>query len=253
MNFKNTHEEGMEKFVNLHEGHRERLRERLANTYFCNADEYQVLEYILQLVVKRKDTNELAHKLINTFGSLANVCDSGTNDLLSVKGITPTMAYFLHNIPYIFRNYKISKLQPRANIVCPQDVFNYLGECIYHLPQEEFYIVCLDSSNNVINQKVASIGGMAQVSVKLKDILQFAQNINASKVVLLHNHPTGSSEPSIEDIDATKRIFLNFLVNNITLFDHIIVNYKQEFFSFAQNGILKQFENDCKNVFGGKI
>lgn len=253
MNFKNTHEEGMEKYINLHEGHRERLRERLDSTYFCDADDYQVLEYILQLVVKRKDTNELAHKLVNTFGSLANVCDSGVNDLIKVKGITPTMAYFLHNIPYIFRNYKLSKLKPKANLSCPQDAFNYLGECIFHLPEEEFYLICLDSSNNVINQRVVAIGGMAQVSVKLKEVLQFAQNVNASKVVLLHNHPTGNAEPSIEDIDATKRIFLNSMVNGITLYDHIIVNFKHEFYSFAQNGIIKQFEADCKSAFAGKV
>ena len=109
MKFKDNHEDVS--MLNLHEGHRGRLRERLLRNNFSDADDYLILEYILTLVVKRRDTNDLAHTLVSTFGSLAGVFDASTEDLEQVKGVTPTMAYFLHSIPYIFRNYnKIKKM-----------------------------------------------------------------------------------------------------------------------------------------------
>ena len=240
MEFRNKNEESQT--INLHEGHRARLRQRLADTNFVNADEYEVIEYVLQLVVRRKDTNPLAHKLVLAFGSLANVCDASVEDLMQVDGVSQTVAEFLHNIPNIFRNYKLSKQKPKANLSCPQDIFNYLGECIYHLPREEFYVVCLDGSNNVINQKLIAIGNNTQVSLKLVDAVRFAMQQNAKKVVLLHNHPSGSANPSEEDIETTKKFFSSFITQGIMLDDHLIVNYQGKYFSFAHAGLIDRFK-----------
>ena len=247
MNFKNKHEVN-NKTVNLHEGHRSRVRKRLTSTQFVDADEYQVVEYILQLVIRRKDTNEIAHRLIDSFGSLANLCDADIEDIMSVSGVSNTVATFLHSVPYIFRNYKISKLNPKANLSCPQDLFNYLGECIYHSLREEFYIVCLDSGNNVINQRIISVGSISQVSIKIKDVIRFAMSVNAHKVILLHNHPTCDAEPSIEDIDTTKKLYLNLRLNGISLDDHIIVNYQAKYYSFAHNGWMNKFAEESKGI-----
>ena len=246
MNFRNTHDDNSS-VKNLHEGHRQRLRERMLQTNFVGADDYQILEYLLTLVVKRKDTNELAHKLVNTFGNLSKVCDSDIEDLEKVEGITPTIAYFLHSVPFIFRNYKISKTKPKAILNCAQDIFNYLGQAIFHLPREEFYIICLDNGNKVIGQKMLSSGKSTNVAIDMDDCIQYAIKTKAKKVVLLHNHPSSEAQPSVEDLDTTKHLFFRFATTGIELYDHLIVNYEEKFYSFAHDGILKRFAEDYKN------
>ena len=250
MKFKNNHEESLKKSVNLHEGHRTRLRNRLDKGEFADIDDYEAMEYILTLVIKRRDTNNLAHTLINQFGSLAGVLDASENELKTVKGVTPTVAYFLHHVPNIFRNYKLSKLKPRATISCPSDVFNYLGECVYHLPHEEFYIICLDNASKVISYKMIGIGGNSQVSVNFNNIVQYATKMNAAKIILLHNHPTGEKFPSVEDMETTKRLFISFSVAGIELYDHIITDCTGDYYSFAREGLIEGFNKEYKKILG---
>ena len=244
MRFRDNHEENAKVIANLHEGHRSRLRERLVRTNFSGADDYQVLEYILTLPVKRRDTNELAHRLINHFGKLADVFDASQDELLKVEGMTPTIAYFIHSIPYIFRNYKLSKIRDKEKITCAQDIFMTLGESIFHLPNEEFYIMCLDAKNALINKELISLGGTSQVLIDTKEVVQRANKVNARKVVLVHNHPTGEAVPSVEDIETTKRLYMAFNMAGIELFDHMIVNGEEEFYSFAHEGLLKRYEDE---------
>ena len=247
MKFKDNHEDV--NLLNLHQGHRGRLRERLLRNNFSDADDYLILEYILTLVVKRKDTNNLAHTLVSSFGSLAGVFDASIEDLEQIKGVTSTMAYFLHSIPYIFRNYKLSKAKPKAVITCAQDVFNYLGYCIYHLPEEEFYMILLDGGNRVICHKIISIGGNSQVAINGKEAVKFATKHKAKKVVLVHNHPTASCVASDEDIETTKRLYMMFNIENIEVFDHLIVDSQQNFYSFAHEGFTARFEKECIQLF----
>lgn len=233
--------------VNLHEGHRERLRKRLSDKNFVE-DDYQILEYLLTLPVMRKDTNGLAHKLINEFGSLANVLDSKVEDLTNVKGISPTIAYFLHSIPFIFRNYKLSKIKAKPVLTCPRDIFNYLGQVIHHLPIEEFYLICLDNGFKVINKKIISTGSTSNIALNVKDCVQYALQMKASKVIMIHNHPSTSPEPSKSDFETTKRMLVGFEMAGIELFDHVIVNYQEEFFSFAMSGKLNEYRNEYKKM-----
>ena len=249
MDFKNIKREENEGSVNLHEGHRGRVRKRVVGNKFVEVDDYQVLEYVLQMCIRRRDTNETAHKLIRSFGSFANVCDADVADIKSV-GVNDTVATFLHCLPYMFRNYKLSKVNSgKPCLNCPQDIFDYLGEGIYHLPREEFYIVCLDGSNNVINQKLIAIGGVSQVNIKLKEVVRFAMSVNARKVVALHNRPTTLEEPSLDDIDTTRRLYTSLMLNGIALYDHLIVNYTGDFYSFAHNGWFSKFKEECRNLF----
>ena len=246
--FQNDDEPLLQPNLNLHEGHRERLRNKLVESNFSQQDDYVVLEYLLTLCVKRKDTNELAHQLINTFGSLAKVCDSDISLLTKVKGVTPTIATFLHSIPFICRNYQLSKCKPKQSLTCPQDIFNYLGKAIFHLPVEEFYLICLDNNNGVISKYGIAMGKSNSITIKTKELIQKALDAKAEKILLVHNHPTGDVTPSTEDIETTKRLYFNFTLNGIQLADHLIVNYQSKFFSFSQEGLLKQFDDACKHA-----
>ena len=248
MKFKGNPEE-TKALMNVHEGHRGRLRERLLKTDFVGADEYQVLEYILTMAIKRRDTNELAHTLINTFGSLSGVMDAEVDDLKTVKGVSETVATFLHSVPYIFRNYKLSKIKPAEVITSARDVFNYLGESVCHLPKEEFYIICLDNAHRVISHKNVATGGNSQVAIDLQAMLQYAIKMKARMVVVLHNHPTANCMASPEDIETTKRLYINFKISGIDLYDHIIVDRSGDYYSFANDGRLGKFELELKKIY----
>ncbi len=239
--------------LNLHEGHRQRLTKRLQDSRFAEAEDYNVLEYMLTMVVSRRDTNPLGHLLIEEFGSLANVLEATPDQLLKVKGVTPRIANFLTSIPLIFRNYKISKLEPKTYITCPEDVFNYLGQCIYHLPSEEFYIICLDNGNKTIGHRIVAFGGNSQVSINMQDAVQYAVKLKAKKVVLLHNHPAGSCDPSDEDKATTKKFFMSFNVSGILLYDHIIVDSAENYYSFAKEGYISRYSKECENMFKANI
>ena len=246
-NLKNKHDENLNNDAKLHSGHRERVRCRLAKTNMSDADDYYLMEYTLHQCIPRKDTNPLAHNLINAFGSFANVCDASVDDLVEF-GLTVPIANFLHNLPYMFRNYQISKQQPKPTITCAQDVFEYMGKAISHLPIEEFYIICLDGGNHVISRKLVSFGSNVEVSIKIQDIVKYVLSLNAHKIVMVHNHPTTDENPSIEDIETTKRLFCGFHLNGIELVDHLIINYQGYYYSFSNNGWFAKFKCDCQKI-----
>lgn len=247
MKFKNKHEESHKENSNVHAGHRNRLRFRLSQTHFDKCDDYQVMEYVLYMCVHRKDTNEFGHQLINVFGSFANVCDANIEDLKK-EGCTDTIAHFLSSIPYMFRNYQLSKQRPKQTLTCAKDIFNYLGEAVSFLPSEEFYVICLDGGDHVISRKLIAIGNNSQVNVKIKEIIHYAISMNARKLVFVHNHPTTSEEPSIEDLETTRKIYFAASMSGIEVSDHLIVNYENKYFSFANSGLIKQYEDECQQM-----
>lgn len=232
--------------LKLHEGHRGRKRKQIAINNFENMDDYEILEFVLWHCIPRRDTNLMAHKLIQVFGSFANVCDASVEDIVR-EGFTQNTATFLHSIPYMFERYKLNKSSTKACITCAQDLFDFLGEAIYHLPLEKFYVICMDNANNVLNYRAVAIGGASEVVVKYNDIIKFGTSGNTKKVVLVHNHPASSEEPSYEDIQTTNFLYQAFRLNNITLTDHMIVSGVGEYFSFAQSGWITKFKNNFEN------
>ncbi len=243
MEFKNKN-----KILNLHQGHRMRLRNSLTEKCWEDFEEHQILEYLLSCVFARKDTNPLAHKLIDEFGSLANVLDANVEDLMSVEGVGERVATFLHGFPFLFREYKKSKINKRPDVSCPKSVFNFLGECIYHMPKEEFYLICVDSLLRVICHKQIARGTNNQVNFALKTVTESAIRTQATGVILLHNHPNGDSRPSADDIEITKRVFLNLHLNGIYVLDHIIVGADHNYFSFANQNYFECFEKELEGM-----
>lgn len=230
------------KVLQLHQGHRERLRSRLVKMNY-DAPIHEILEYVLQQPIKRKDTNELAHNLLAHFGSFANICDASVEELMSIKGVGESTAYFLNSLPYLFKTYKSSKSSVKPYLTCEQDIYDFLGETISHLPNEEFYVICLNSSSRVINYKNISAGDGISVCFNINEVANYCKSLNASQVILLHNHPTGSENPSKEDIEATRLLFGNLYFSQIDLCEHIIVNSKGETYSFKHKGYIAKFKD----------
>lgn len=238
MKFKNDIKD--KKLLNLHQGHRNRLRERMLKLDYDTAD-HELLEYILQQPIKRKDTNELAHRLLLHFGSFAKICDASIEELMQVDSVGRSTAIFLTRMPKIFQAYKQAKTEAKPYIDNQKDVYNYLGQSIEHLPTEEFYIICLNAVQKVICYKKVSAGDGTMVAFNVKQVADFCKNMNATSVVMVHNHPTGSATPSVQDVEATKQLYFNLAFSGISLVEHLVVNYLGETYSFSKEGLIQKF------------
>ena len=235
------------KEANLHEGHRERLRRRALDNGLDDFNEHQVLELILSFYLPRVDTNPIAHRLIKEFGSLAKVLEAKSVDLLKVDGIGEKCAAFIELIPQILKAYKKSKMQANPSITSPLQAFEYLGEMVKFVPHEEFYLICLDSKSKVLFTKMLAKGNTNQVALNLQQITQIALQTSASGVILVHNHPSGNSDPSAEDIVLTKKVYLALSLNGICVMDHIIIS-KDNYYSFNKSGLFNMFTKEFNSM-----
>lgn len=241
------------KMANMHQGHRHRLRNNLIDQQWESFDEHQLLEYVLSIPIPRKDTNVLAHTLIDNFGSFANVLDASVEDLKQIKGVGEVTATFLHGLPNIFKVYKKSKMMPRPIMTCPEHVFDFFGSTFNHMPNEEFYVLCVDSLSKLIVAKLIAKGTNNEVAFALKSVTETAVRAQAQGVILIHNHPNGDPSPSSEDIEMTRQIYYNLMLGHVAVLDHIITGKDDKsYYSFKRSGLLDEFKKELEKIIGKK-
>jgi DNA repair protein RadC len=222
--------------MGLHDGHRQRLIQRFLEEDLDNFEPHNVLELLLFYAIPRKDTNELAHVLMDTFGSLKGVFDAPYEELIKVTGIGPNTAALLKLVPSLTRTYYSS--DARSIIL---DTSEKSGE--YFLPyyigqtEEVVRLACLDAGGKVISNQILHRGSANAAEVNLRKIVNIALRNNAMGVILAHNHPGGLPLPSEEDVATTKSIREALMPMGILLMDHIIVA-GQDYVSMARSGII---------------
>ena len=229
----------------LHEGHRGRMRKRIENNGIGDLQEHEALEFLLYSFVPRKDTNELAHRLLDEFGSLCDVMNADPKHLSKVKGMTENASLFISVMPEIFREYVVCAKHKKEKIVLgsPEKVSNHMGTYFVGLNEERVYAVALDAQRRIIGEKVWTSGKRDKVSIEPQDILEFAQRSKAIKVIVAHNHPSGSAHPSSEDIDLTENVKSLLELTGYELEDHLIFNDREEYYSMKAKGYLGNAEN----------
>lgn len=222
--------------MGLHDGHRQRLIQRFLEEDLDNFEPHNVLELLLFYAIPRKDTNELAHVLMDTFGSLKGVFDAPYEELIKVTGIGPNTAALLKLVPSLTRTYYSS--DARSVIL---DTSEKSGE--YFLPyyigqtEEVVRLACLDAGGKVISNQILHRGSANAAEVNIRKIVNIALRNNAMGVILAHNHPGGLPLPSEEDVATTKSIREALMPMGILLMDHIIVA-GQDYVSMARSGII---------------
>ena len=222
--------------MGLHDGHRQRLIQRFLEEDLDNFEPHNVLELLLFYAIPRKDTNELAHVLMDTFGSLKGVFDAPYEELIKVTGIGPNTAALLKLVPSLTRTYY--SRDARSIIL---DTSEKSGE--YFLPyyigqtEEVVRLACLDAGGKVISNQILHRGSANAAEVNIRKIVNIALRNNAMGVILAHNHPGGLPLPSEEDVATTKSIREALMPMGILLMDHIIVA-GQDYVSMARSGII---------------
>lgn len=213
---------GSESEKNIHSGHRSRVREKIKKGALETMTDHELLEYLLFHTVAYKDTNELAHRLINYFGSFHGVLDAQIDDLMQVKGVTEVTAVFLSSLKTVFKRYgedvnRTPKIRD-VNDVAKYMEMKYLGETV-----EKVFMICLDGKMNIIKCEVIGEGTSCEVSIENRKVMEVAIRSNADNVILVHNHPNEIPTPSSDDIEST--YLLKKMLKNvgIKLVDSIIV------------------------------
>lgn len=226
-----------------HQGHRERLRNRfIKEGGFENFEEHNVLELLLFYTIPRKDTNELAHRILDHFGSLAAVLDAPYEELIKIKGVSPKTACLFKAILPAARAYNKSKYvtPPRMNDF--SDISDYLLGKYIGVTEEMFSIVSLDNRHTVLSLDVIAKGSVDSVSVDSRKVVNMLINKKATNAILVHNHPNGYAVPSGVDLEQTREIVDTLHRIGVTVLDHIIIAENQCVSLRKMSGFKKLFE-----------
>lgn len=220
-----------------HDGHRQRMRRQLKTSGMDSLSDVQVLEVLLYYAISRADTNPIAHRLLDRFGSLSGVLEASPDELVKVDGMGDAAAQLIALIPQLERRHFIDRNGPARILNSTSKCGQYLVPFFHGEQEEVVYLLCLDGKCKAIACVPVHRGSITAASISVRKIVQTALNHNAASVVLAHNHPSGYALPSQEDLDTTRTLQAALQAVGIILADHIIVA-DDDFVSLADDGHL---------------
>lgn len=209
---------------NIHAAHRARMKKIFLERGFDSFTEIQKVEYFLFFAVPFKDTNPLAHRLLDEFKNINGILNASYEKLMSIEGVGEHVAIFLKTTLAVIGDYHKGSIEEKVKINGTNSACSYCKSLFVGKQYEELIIICLNSQNDIIYTKTISKGGLSKINVELSDITKFVLNSNCERIIVTHNHPVGTPEPSDEDYSFTSRLYLNLGLNNIDLLDHIVVS-----------------------------
>ncbi|WP_409967884.1 DNA repair protein RadC [Bengtsoniella intestinalis] len=224
--------------MRVHDGHREKMRERFRSGGIDHFADHEVLELMLYYAIPRINTNEIAHRLIDRYGTLADVLEAPVEDLEQVEGIGRGAATFLHLVPSVVRKAKMDQSSRELAMTSTEAAGTYLLECFAIEKVEVIYMLCIDRKGKLIACKRLGDGGMKSVDINVRKLMEYALLTGATGVILSHNHPSGVALPSEDDYIATAMVYNALDTIGVTLMDHIIVA-DGDFVSMADSGYLR--------------
>ena len=221
--------------VPIHKGHRDRLKQRFLEEGLDNFTDIQVLELLLFYAIPQKDTNPIAHALLDRFGSLSRVLEADVEELKKVPGISDHSATLLALVTELCRYYQVDCSQ-RMEVLTTLDACGaYLVPRFFGRNNETVFLLCLDAKCKVLCCKEVGEGSVNSASISIRKIVETALSANATTVVLAHNHPSGVALPSAEDVQTTRRIAAALSAVEVHLADHIVVT-EGDYVSMVQSG-----------------
>ena len=210
---------------NPHEGHRKRVWQEISRLGFDEeAYDHKVLELILFFTIPRKDTNQLAHELLEHFNdSFTEVMEASVEQLMEVPGIGEYTAVHIKTMLDIARFYQLRKAREKKYIFTTAGASKVMVRMLTDARVETAYLLCLDNANRYIACPKLAEGDEVAVGVSTRKIVETVTKTGATRVLLAHNHPRGVAIPSISDIAITSQLVQALSGMNAVLIDHIIV------------------------------
>lgn len=214
--------EQQNKKKNVHEGHRERMRNKYVNKGIEVFEQHEILEMLLFYAIPRKNTNDIAHRLLEACGSLSAVFDAPI-DILMQQGLSYNAAVLLHMIPDLSRAYQSDKFDNEEKIITDENIGKKMVHQFAGKNEECVYAFFLDAKGKEKYSGIISKGDASSAPLFSKDIVSIAARCKAVTVIIAHNHPSGVAFPSRADLEATADIADALDTIGIHLADHIIV------------------------------
>lgn len=230
------------------QGHRGRLRERMLQEGLQSFQDHEVLELLLFQYIPRKDTNKIAHALLDKFGNIYNILNAKPEQLMTVDGISKITACNLSMLKEVLRRY-LNVQAKRPKFIGVKSLIDYACLLITNAYVEQLVVVYVDNSTTYLHHEIYCTNSAEQVQVDVKKMVATAVRVGANGVVIAHCHPNGELAPSQADIKFTRNLFFALGTLDIIILDHVIFNGENNYYSMFDNGVMKDIQADyCKFI-----
>ena len=230
----------------LHRGHRERMLQTYLKNGLEGVSDIQILEFLLGYAISRRDTNPIAHRLLDEFGNLNLVLRAPVERLEKVKGMGQRTAAFLHLLPEVWsRCEQIRNAGDRYFRTIPE-AGRFLTSRLSLFREERAFLLSLDARCKLLDFRELTRGQVNAVNLPYRKVAEAALMANATSVILAHNHTSGDPMPSMEDISYTAALARILDALGICLTDHIVVS-DENFVSMRNSGMLRQADTITDN------
>jgi DNA repair protein RadC len=229
-------------------GHRQRLRDKFQEKGIEALTDIEAIELLLTFGTPRSDCKQAARDALKKFGSLPEVLDASPTLLKKIKGMGPKNIFALQFIQGVARRYLRQRIQKKNYITSSKDVADYLIHALRGLQHEVFMVVYLDASHAVIDSEILTQGTINVNTVYPRELMKAALTHHAASLVVAHNHPSGSLQPSTQDEQLTRTLYLMCSFMNMTLLDHLIIGAGEKVYSFADHGLMAAIKQDCAKI-----
>lgn len=217
--------------------HRKRLRERFMAGGAGAMPEYELLELVLFRAIPRQDVKPLARRLLDTFGDVNRVLSAPPARLAEVQGVGEAVVQELKLVEAVAHRMARSRVMNRAVLSSWDALLDYCHTAMAHRETEQFRVLYLDRKNVLIADEEQARGTVDHVPVYPREVVKRALEVNASALILVHNHPSGDPTPSESDIAMTAKVQEAAQALGIVLHDHLIIGKSREL-SFRAQGYL---------------
>lgn len=220
----------------MHTGHKERLRQK-AMRNISSLEPHEIIELILNFSIIRKNTNPLAHQLLNEFGSIANVIDTDFSKLIEVEGLGESSAMLLKLIPALGNAYANSRCKTYSTITCPLEAYDYFRTIFKTDNKQSLYALCLDKYDRIIS--VINLGHtkIDNLDFDVKNTIQVIINNKPARVYIAQNRIDDEQFPTNLELEILSKIEKHLKIFGTVLQDYI-VQKDGEFCSYKSIGLI---------------
>jgi DNA repair protein RadC len=207
-------------------GHRDRLKSRFREGGADAVPDYELLEMVLYRAIRRGDTKPIAKKLLNRFGTFAEVLAAEPERLMEVDGVGEAVATDIKIVHAAAMRLMKGEVINRPVLATWKAILDYVRAAMAFNDIEQFRVLFLDKKNQLIADEVQQEGTVDHTPVYPREVVKRALELGATAIVLVHNHPSGDPTPSMADIDMTKKVIDAGSRLNVVVHDHVIVGRK---------------------------
>ncbi|MAG21207.1 MAG: DNA repair protein RadC [Candidatus Marinimicrobia bacterium] len=218
-------------------GHRRRLREKFLKSGLDAFHDYEIIELLLTLGQPMKDCKPMAKAAVRKFGSVRGVLEASSRELTEVKGLGPNNIFGLRLARDIARRYLAERIEGKDFLQSSQEVIDYLKVNLRDRSREVFMVIYLNGRNQIMSMEEVFDGTLTTSAVYPREVVKQALDNDAAALIVVHNHPSGSPQPSKDDLEITRKLKDAAATIDVSVHDHIIIA-GEETYSFADHGLI---------------